>query len=388
MKDKIITIIGILFIITGIIICVLSNNKENEKQNTNEQTIDSTYKYLYLEPKGENIIYSPLSINTAFAMLNEGARDETKKELDKLFSSVKVNNYETSEDLSFANSIFINEKYKDEIKQDYVKILKNKYNSEVIYDTFSTTEKINSWINNKTFGLIKNALDDIDSDARLALVNALALNVKWKEKFNIENTYDEEFYLKDGKKLTQMMHNTYSNEVASYYKTDKLSAVKLDLEPINNIEFEFLAIMPDSIDNYEITKKELDEISNKLIPASSNLKLKLSLPKFKFDYKLNIMEDLKTLGVKKVFTPYANLDGIGKDLYVSEVVHKATIDLKEEGLKASATTVIVIFKNTAMIDDSEYINIDFNKPFIFIIRDKKNSDIWFVGKVVNPIVEE
>ena len=389
MKNKIITILGILFIITGIIICILPKKKENKNQNTNEQTIESTYKYLSLEKKDKNIIYSPLSINTAFSMLNEGAQGETKKELDKLFSKFKVNNYKTSEDLSFANSIFINEKYKNEIKDSYVKLLQDKYYSELIYDTFETPEKINNWVSDKTFGLIEQILDSISPDSRLALVNALAINTKWKQQFDEENTYEDSFYLKNGDEITiSMMHNTYSNDAASYYKSDDISAIKLELEPINDINFEFLAIMPNDIDNYinELSNEKINEITNKLVNSNEDKKLKLSFPKFKYDYKLDLINDLRNLGVKKVFTPFAELGEIGEDLYVTQAVHKATIELTEKGSKASAATVIVLEKNA--ISSDEFVNIEFNKPFIFIIRDKQTNNVWFVGKVINPKVEE
>ena len=155
-------------------------------------------------------------------------------------------------------------------------------------------------------------------------------------------------------------------------------------EPMDDLNLEFIAIMPNDIDEYieNISKKKIDEISSKFVNASEKTKLKLSIPKFKFDYRLDLENDLKELGVNKIFTPEADLSGIGNDLYVSSVVHKATIDLKEKGVKASATTAIVVSKNSAVLDESEYVIIDFNKPFIFIIKDKKTDDVWFVGTIM------
>lgn len=383
-------IVIIIFIIT-IIVCSsiylsLDAKKEDKIRENEKSSTNSIYEYLKLENNGENIVYSPLSIRTAFAMLKEGAKGETKEELDKLFSGVKINKYKSSNKLSFANSIFINNNYKDEIKKDYVNTLKEKYYSEVKYDNFESAGNINKWVSDKTFGLIDEILEDtsVNSETALVLVNALALDFKWKQEFNEDYTYESEFYLKDGT-LTSVpiMHNTYSSKIASYYKNEELEAVRLDLENVEKTQLEFLAIMPKDIDDFieNISKKEIDKISNKFVNASEKTKLKISIPKFKFDYKLDLINDLKKLGINKIFTPEADLSGIGSDLYVSEAVHKATIDLKEQGVKASASTAIVVQKNSVELEEN-FVKIDFNKPFIFVIKDKKTDDVWFVGSIM------
>ncbi len=373
---KLVIILTILLVLTG---CNKTKKEEIKKEN-----LHSNFEFLKLELKDENVIYSPLSLNTAFSMLKEGANGKTKEELDKLFSDIKVNKYETSNELSFANSIFINENHKEEIKKEYVQLLQNKYYSEVLYDTFETPDKINEWIYNKTLGLIEKALNDdqVDQDTMLVLVNALAIDIKWKKEFDENNTYKEIFNSKDeSKEYVSMMHNTYSSD-ALYYKDDNISAVSLDLEPVNNTELEFIAIMPNDIDKYvsELTNETIDELYKKMISPSEDTELRLSFPKLKFEYKLDLVNDLKTLGVNEIFKPSADLSGIGSDLYVSDAIHKANIDLGEKGVKASATTVIIVTKNAISLNEN--VKIDFNKPFVFIIRDKNTSDIWFVGSIL------
>ena len=385
-KRILIIILIILGIILGSIYISFDAKKEDKIRENKKSSDNSIYEYLRLEYDDENIIYSPLSIRTAFAMLKEGAKGETKEELDKLFSGYKVNKYVTSKKISFANSIFINENYKSEIKKEYVDTLKEKYNSEVLYDTFASPDNINNWIKEKTFNLIEKLLDEdsVDSETALVLVNALALDIKWKQSFRKGDTYEDIFTLKDGTTTkTPMMHNIYSSKVASYLKNDKLEAVRLDIERIDDVNLELLAIMPNDIDEYvkNLSKKKIDAISSKLVNASDKTKLKLAFPKFKFDYELKLVEDLKELGVTKIFEPTADLGGIGSNLYVSSAHHKATIDLSEEGVKAAASTAVVVSKNS--IDDDKYVTIDFNKPFIFIIRDKKTEDIWFVGLILD-----
>ncbi len=372
----------LLIISLTMMICLTGCSKTN-KENMENKKINSNFELLKLELKDNNIIYSPLSINTAFSMLKEGANGKTKDELDKLFTN-NVNKYKSSNELSFANSIFINEKNKNEIKKEYIELLKDKYDSEVLYDTFETPDKVNEWIYNKTLGLIENALDEnqLDQDTVLALINALAIDVKWKIEFDENLTFNEIFYSKDGSKEDiSMMHNTYSSD-ALYYKDDNISAISLDLEPVNNTELELLALMPNDIDKYvsELSNEKIDELYKKLVKTSEDNQLKLSFPKLKFEYKLDLVNDLKKLGVNEIFKPSADLSGIGTNLYVSDAIHKANIDLAEKGVKASATTVIIVSKNA--ISTKENVEIKFNKPFIFIIRDKNNNDIWFVGSIL------
>ena len=117
-KRILIIIIILLGIIFGSIYISFDAKKEDKIRENNKSSENSIYEYLRLEYKDDNIIYSPLSIRTAFSMLKEGAKGETKEELDKLFSGIKTTKYKTSDKLSFANSIFINENFKNEIKKE------------------------------------------------------------------------------------------------------------------------------------------------------------------------------------------------------------------------------------------------------------------------------
>lgn len=358
---------------------IRENIKENEKSSLN-----SIYSYLKMELNDENIIYSPLSIRTAFSMLREGSSGETKEELDKLFTGVNIKKYKTSNKLSFANSLFINNNYKNNIKNSYIKTLKNKYFSEINYDDFNGPDAVNNWVNKNTLGLIDKVLDTLTPDEKLVLVNALAIDVSWMKKFETTNTYGEDFILLDDTEYkATTMHNTYS-KYASYYKDEDLTAVSLDLEKINNVNLEFIAIMPNDLKQYVNTldNKVVNKLLSKMVKVNESKKLRLSLPKFKFDYSLKLKEDLNALGLNKVFTSNAELEKIGKDLFVDDAIHKATIDLSEEGVKAAAVTAITLKANA--MDTSKYVDININKPFVFIIRDKNTSDIWFIGTVLKP----
>ena len=97
------------------------------------------------------------------------------------------------------------------------------------------------------------------------------------------------------------------------------------------------------------------------------------------------MNDLNSLGIKEVFTTDANLDKIATEkLYVSEAIHKADIKFSEEGIKAAAVTVFGMETSGMIREEKEIINIKYDKPFIYLIKDSDNDTIWFVGSVYKP----
>ena len=116
-------------------------------------------------------------------MLNEGVSGETKDEITAVIGDYKANKYDNNENMSLANAIFINELYRNLIKQEYINLLLNKYNAEVIFDSFTSLDNINSWISNKTLKLIDGAVDSVNKETRFMLVNALGIDMEWQEKF-------------------------------------------------------------------------------------------------------------------------------------------------------------------------------------------------------------
>ena len=117
------------------------------------------------------------------------------------------------------------------------------------------------------------------------------------------------------------------------------------------------------------------------------------IPKFKFDYELDLMNDLKTLGIKNVFEiGKANLKNITSDeLYINKISHKSNIEFTQDGLKAAAITYAggkgagETFNYYFEVPVEE-IDLTFNKPYMFIIRDKKTQEVWFTGTVYNPLL--
>lgn len=448
---------------------------------------DFDLRFLQLENERKNKIYSPLSIKYTLAMLNEGTEGESKEQISNLIGEYKANKYVNTKNMSFANALFIRDSYRKNVKENFATSLMNKYNANVKYDSFSSAEEMNSWISQKTLGLIDNIMDDSSvSQLNFALVNALAIDMEWEEKFlvrNVEGTsyshenyswippknllsnnfegadneisgmgiiasinnydivntlgeenirktvgdefrkylnvaseWEKEYYL-DGKDIEIAVKDyldTYINEINSnykrvdsntdfyVYKDEEVKAFAKDLKEYNGTTLQYVAIMPEQdLDKYidNITAEDVNEVINNLKDLKSeNFKEGVItqivgyIPKFKFEYDLDLIQDLNDMGVKDVFDENkANLKGItDEQAYIGKTMHKANIEFTQDGIKASAATFIGGIGAGEMFNyyydvPVETIDLTFDNPYMFIIRDKETGEVWFAGTVYEPL---
>lgn len=406
MKNKAI-IFPIIAIIIVLVLATKVINKELKENDTNNVNNDFFNLKLFKEInkiQKDNYLISPYSIEIALNLLKEGANNNTLKEIENLIGNRKINDITVKDRVSVANATFIKSEYKEYILDSYINKLRNNYNSELLYDDFKTPKVINNWVNNKTNGMIDKILDNIDENFVLGLANALAIDVEWDSPFECTRTTNEKFTKKDGTKYeVEMMHKELEDEESKYLKNDNASGVIIpykkynretgEEELDNDNTLEFIGILPkDDIDNYinSLTDKELNSLLSSEKKPNDSLSINLSLPRFKYDYEIDDFIDvLKNLGINGAFdkenADFSNI--IPKNivsLYVGEAIHKTHIDLNEKGTKAAAITYFGMFKNSMISKEKEIINIEFNKPFIYIIRDKLTKEILFFGVVYEP----
>ena len=359
----------------------------------------------------QNYMISPLSIAYAFTILKEGAKENTLKELNDLLGDYKLPKmFSIKNKVSIANLLFINTSFKKDISSNYIKKIQDTYGSDLLFDEMVSPDKINEWISDKTFKMIPKALDSITPEVILGIANAVAIDVEWKQKFECTSTYTEDFTKEDKSKMeVAMMHQT---DGASYIENKNAKGIVKDYaiydrttgeivyeENANTIALEFIAIRPNTtIHEYMnlLDKDELNDLlSSKVTPDEKSL-IKYALPKFKYDFNYQFIKDaLAKLGLQDVFVPgVANLKGIVNDdsilnLYADEVIHKSHIELSEDGTKAAAVTIIML-KDSAfhMTEEKKEYEVKFDKPFIYIIKEKHSNNIWFFGTVREPMKAE
>lgn len=404
-KTAIISIILLLIVVASMFIVIINWDKQNEIEENNTiigsespvPTVESNFvtEFLKLENNKENMVYSPLSIKYALKMLSDGANGNTKTQIENVIGDLNLTKYNNIDNiLSFANGAYIRDAYAEDIKKDYIKELKEKYDAEINYDSFSNANNINKWIENKTLGIIKNMIsDDLvqNPNTVMILINALAIDMEWEEQFDGSKTKGEEFNLENGNKMTAaMMSKETTSDSVSYYKDEDITTLTMDLKKYDDTQLEFVAIMPngnlsDYVETFSID--EYNNILNKTTFASDTENgVEITIPRFSFDYNLSLKQDLIKLGITDAFDE-TNADFstmASKELYVSDALHKAKIDFTEKGVKAAAATAIAMETKAIIKNPTEPEKIKIDKPFLYLIRDKDTDEIWFVGTVYEP----
>ena len=412
MKKHWVILISLLIVVVLLSILLfktVKTNKQVEEEKIKEEDKNFNIRLIKEVSKDqkENYLISPYSIEIALNMLKDGANNNTKKEIEDLVGTRRIQDVSVKDRISIANAAFIKNDYKKYVLDDFYNNLKSKYNSEILYDDFYTPKVINDWVNNKTNGMIDQILDEIDKDFVLGLANALAIDVEWKNLFECEMTRSKEFTKIDNSKIdVEMMHEYFETKEYRYLENDNAKGIIIPYDrydengeraPKTGNNLEFIGILPNNnVDNYidNLTNSELNDLLSKEKKAGDKLHIDLSLPRFRYDYEIgNFIDVLKNLGIKDAFdenkADFTNImerNEEVKNLYVGTAIHKTHIDLNEKGTKAAAVTFFGLMKATSAYvpEEPEVINIEFNKPFIYIIRDARTKEMLFFGVVYEP----
>ncbi len=380
---------GMLFVIGSLLICsvflltgyIVNKRKSNNPNSHISEKTNNLFDYNFSKESllnDDNSLVSPVSIAYLLSMIKSGAKGNTLKELELV-----LNNYNltplinTDEKVSMANSIWIKNGYKDAINKEYVGGLKINYRSDIMYDDFNGAANINNWVKEKTYNMIDKLFDDSDitPDTIMALVNAIAINLKWEEPFNCNSTTMELFDEKDN---VHMMHST-EDYLESDYFTGFVKTYK-SLE--DETQFEFIGLLPKNNVN-----EVIDNLSNDVLKKSkTNDSAFISIPRFKYDYDVDDLKGiLNKMGINDLFSEdKADLSGIINGIYVSVIKQKTYIDFMETGTKAAAASGALFDKNSPAGVISHEVN--FNKPFVYIIKEKNSNNIYFAGIVNNPTI--
>lgn len=428
MKDKKMAIVLIILIallgIGGIVYAVYSKPAEEveEKPKPKEpdkepvEYVDKDFNIKFVKTvnstQSGNYLVSPYSVEIALNMLKDGAKGDSAKQIVEVVGERVINDVTIPNRVGVANAIFIKEQYKEYIEESYVSTLKNDYDAEVLYDEFITPNVINNWVKEKTRNMIEKILDEMSEDFVLGIADALAIDVDWANQFECISTSGDNFIQENGSKMkVEMMHKNFTYN-ASYFETENAKGVILPYATYDETgeevygskagnQLEFVGILPnEKASTYveKLTSEELAAIDSNKQDISSKLELNLAIPRFSYDFDLDgFMNVLKTMGIKDVFDEErADLTGMmtreniynidAENLYVATAIHKTHIDFNEKGTKAAAVTYFGVDKASAAIEDKKpkIIDLDFDKSFVYMIRDVNTKEILFFGLVDEP----
>ncbi|MEW5822112.1 MAG: serpin family protein [Cyanobacteriota bacterium] len=360
--------------------------------------------YSKLKKEDENLFISPYSISTALGMTYAGADGDTKvqmsdvlhigldeklvvkaySDLEKLLSNINSKSIE----LTIANSLWAEKNYK--FNQNYINLIKTNFGSALFLVDFqkafeSARVEINNWVEKKTQFKIKNLINKgiLNDLTRLVLVNAIYFKGSWEVKFNKNLTKPLPFWLNNIDNVNVPM--MYQKETFNYLENNGVQIIEL---PYLSNEMSMLIILPQDKDG--LSKVESIISSNILNSWTKQLrkqKVVVYLPRFKLEYGSRLKKPLISMGMPLAFSEQADFSGIDpkKDIYIFDVIHKAFVEVNEEGTEAAAATAVVMQARSISMPPPIF---KADHPFMFIIKHNKTGSILFIGRMFNPETKE
>ena len=386
---------------------------ENIEALSNGNSTFAISFYDLIRQDGENIIFSPLSLSLALTMTMAGAESTTEQAMlealklslpeeevypafNALMLAIEESEGQTmgmAEDsaegnfqLNIANSIWGQSGY--DFKENYLDTLARHfgagmYTVDYQQDPESARNAINDWIEQETEDKIQDLIPPgaINPLTRLVLANAIYFNGAWLYPFNETGTEEALFTTLDGSEITVDMMKL-SGERLSYAQGENVQAVSL---PYLSPDFAMTILVPDSGSFSSIEDAlSIDSLTD-LMESMRMMPVNLQMPKFDFESTVNAKDPLKSLGMAEAFDPdLADFSGIteAEKLFITDVLHKATITVDEEGTEAAAATAVIVGIESAMPD--EPISLVIDRPFLFMIRHQPTGTILFMGRVTQP----
>ncbi|MFO8143214.1 MAG: serpin family protein, partial [Dehalococcoidales bacterium] len=239
---------------------------------------------------------------------------------------------------------------------------------------------INDWVSEQTEGRIEDLIRKgmIDPMTRLVLTNAIYFNAAWASTFGEDATREGTFHLIDGDEVTvPMMSQT---NAFGYAEGDGYRMVEL---PYDGNELSMVILLPDS-GEFGTLERGLDFGKiNEAVDDIQYQEVALTMPKFDIESSFDLKETLANMGMPVAFSAEADFSGMNgkRNLYISDVVHKAFVSLDEAGTEAAAATAVIVAETSMPMDP---VSVDVDRPFIFMIRDIETGAILFVGRIMDP----
>lgn len=357
-----------------------------------------------VQPEKENIIFSSYSISNTMALIYGGASGRTAGEISEVLyypgdpmqlhkavknlgSSLDSVNLDSGTELRTANALWVQDNFN--FLPGYLKLGEEFYQAVLDLVDFrqsgnreAARQRINNWIEERTNLHIKDMIQPgiLDANTRMVLTNAIYFNGKWKYPFHKSSTSASLFHVSAEESVSVNFMN--QKETYPYYEDDEIQAIIL---PYQGSRMSMLIILPKKVEDWKMVSRVLDysrteRVISNLVPAE----VQLALPRFKTEMGSNLREIFESMGIEEAFTMDADLSGMTgeKNLFISEVIHKACIEVTEAGTEAAAATAGVIALKSALTEEPVHFRAD--HPFIYFLRDEKTGCILFSGRLVRP----
>ncbi|XP_074528472.1 alpha-2-antiplasmin [Halichoeres trimaculatus] len=331
------------------------------------------------DPQQPNVIVSPLSVVLALAQLTLGARNETEKLLLKSLHADDLQCYHhilggllphfRNTSLEVATRMYLRPGF--EAKLSFVEESLARYQSQPV--PLVSVEEVNQWVENATNGHIPNFLESIPHDVVLMLMNAVYFKGEWQTRFDPQATSKGVFYLDNQNSVSVDMMKSAQYPLR-LLEDPELEAQVASFPFKGNTSFLIVMPLPGGRNMTSmLSKVNIPDLYRRLPQEKT---MQVNLPKMKLQYRKDLEEALTRMGLGSLFSG-PDLSGISDSpLKVSSVRHASTVELSEEGVEASATTVITSMRSVSLFS--------VNSPFLFALIDDASLTPLFMGIVTNP----
>ncbi|HEY3266201.1 MAG TPA: serpin family protein [Armatimonadota bacterium] len=346
---------------------------------------------------GANVFFSPYSISTALSMTWNGAAGQTKADMAKALnidglapdmvnsgSAALKAALETPREgakISVANSLWAQKGAA--FKPAFLAVNRQDYGAEVseldfLHTPAGSVNTINAWTSQHTNGKIPKILASVDSSTVMVLVNAIHFKGKWADQFTKSSTQPAPFTLHSGAKMqVPMMHR--GGDIRALTGED-FAAVSL---PYADKRTSMVIFLPNETNGLPafiqgFTPEKWDEWRKSFRPREGSV----AIPKFRLEWGAELTAPLSRLGMASAFTGDADFSAMmDRPLAISQVQHKAFVDVDEEGTEAAAATAVGIRATSVMLEPFRFVA---DHPFLCAIVDDPTGEILFLGAVYQP----
>ena len=359
--------------------------------------------YARLRAQEGNLFFSSYSISNALAMTYAGARGPTAAQMaralrfpldgDRLHRTFAKVNLDVNGDqakrraeLHVANALWTEMSLPTlPAFQATVKTLYGAGLTPVDFKRAPETARmaINAWVEQQTRDRIRNLIPEglVNQDTRLVLTNAIYFKGTWKHAFHEAGTRNDKFTLSTGKTIPDV---PLMNQVQMFRYLDGGSFQALEL-PYAADQQSMIVFLPKRLDGLaELEKTLTAERVTGWLARMTPQNVNVTLPRFKVTAEFQLKQALTELGMPLAFTPRkADFSGIStaEPLWLSAVIHKAYVDVNEQGTEAAAATAGTIVTLSAR---PEPIAFRADHPFFFVIRDNGTGSLLFAGRLATP----
>ncbi|WP_373498875.1 serpin family protein [Desulfococcus sp.] len=342
-----------------------------------------------------NLFFSPYSVSSALAMAYAGARENTAKEMKEtlrfqldepqLHSAFKqlnqelaANAHKAGQKVNIANGLCLTG---GDVSKEFKAVLKENYDAELFAGGL---DRINGWVERKTEGKIDKILDTIDPNSACVLLNAVYFKGAWEHRFKDDQTHEAPFRLSSKEEVEARL--MYQKRSCQLLTKEDFQAISM---PYKGGRMSMILLLPEDVDGLaelekQLTAETLTQWMAELdkTPAQET---ELFLPKFKMETGYDLVPPFRALGMRDAFDTGGKADfrGMGwpkGELWISQIQHKAFVEVNEEGTEAAAATAVEMQLTSARY----YPVFRADHPFIFVIRDNASGGILFMGRVADP----